>query len=109
MHGVMHAEALLGPLLALWEVNLFNTLRSGQKTKWRFRNRGTGEVTANDPRLGPLPAEWKPIEKEDEMRLSWEVQHYRHRVTGETINSDPRMLPETLKARGVQIETICLV
>jgi hypothetical protein len=110
MHGIMDAEALLGSLPMPWEVGLFNPLRSVTRTRWMFRKSSRpGHHRRQDPRLGPLPQDWELIEMKDEMRLSWEVQHYRNRITGEVINSDPRMLPEALEARGVRLETICLI
>jgi hypothetical protein len=113
MYGIMDAEVLLGPLPVNWEVILSNTLRSGQPTRWMFSKDPfqSHYMHEHDPRLGlsPFPQHWERIDKEDEMRLSWEAQHYRHRITGEVINLDPRMLPDSLKARGVQIETICLI
>jgi hypothetical protein len=102
MYGIMDAEVLLGPLPVNWEVKLSNTLRSGQPTRWMFSKDPfqSHYMHEHDPRLGlsPFPQHWERIDKEDEMRLSWEV-----------INSDPQMLPDSLKARGVQIETIYLI
>jgi hypothetical protein len=111
MYGIMDAEAILGPLPVSWKVGLVHALRPGEKTRCMFSESPIHSYYMHDPRfgLGSFPQHWEPIEMEDEMRLSWEVQHYRHRITGEVINSDPRMLPDSLKARGVQIETICLI
>jgi hypothetical protein len=62
-----------------------------------------------DPRLEALPSEWEEVDKEDEARLRFHVQHHRNKVTGEIINSDPRLLPEALGVRGVQLDTFVMI
>jgi hypothetical protein len=106
VHGIMEGQAILGALPSPWTLVVLRTICGAQ---FWFHNSETGESQLEDPRLDGLPSEWEPIQKEDEARLSYIVQHYRNRLTGEIINSDPRLLPEALRARGVKLETLILV
>lgn len=105
VHGLMEGQALLGSLPLHWDLIAHH---HDQKRKFLFFNQQTNEVS-EDPRLGPLPEDWEPIDKEDEARLYYYVQHYRNKITGKIINSDPRLLPEALEARGVDVTTVILV
>jgi hypothetical protein len=106
VHGIMEGQAILGPLPFLWTLILSTSMHGSH---FKFHSSETGENCHHDPRLGDLPDEWEPVEKEDEARLPYIVQHYRNKNTGEIINSDPRLAPEALRARGVKLETLTLV
>jgi len=66
-------------------------------------------ITAEDPRLGPLPDDWEKVEKERTLCDSEFVGWFENKVTGEVVNYDPRLAPESLKQRGVQLETLRLI
>jgi hypothetical protein len=105
IHGLMNGQAILRRLPHGWQLKVIGH----QKIRFTFFNESTGEVTTQDPRLGPLPDEWVEVEKEDETRSEYHIQHYENKETGEVVNSDPRLSPEALKARGVDLEMIVLV
>jgi len=104
----MDGESLLGPLPYPWEHRAMEVpgLYRYQPMYW---NSITGITTRNDPRLGDLSPEWERLDQtwtpDDPMLFA----PHRNKVTGNSINSDPRMLPEALTARGVKLETFCLV
>jgi hypothetical protein len=106
VHGLMEGQALLGPITPPWKFvfSAVNPLGS-----FLFLNQQTDKLTAHDPRLDILPQEWHEVEEEGDARLEFYTQHYKNKKTGEITNSDPRLLPEALRARGVQLETITLV
>ncbi|KAG8164356.1 hypothetical protein KVR01_006274 [Diaporthe batatas] len=104
VYALLDAQALLGPLPEPW----FPVQKSsmGRPLYW-FLNRETGEMTQNDPRLGPLIG-WERLDVEmgaDDPRT---CQKYRNIETGQVINFDPRMSLDTLKARGVKLRTFAL-
>ncbi|KAF2026265.1 hypothetical protein EK21DRAFT_115948 [Setomelanomma holmii] len=59
VHGLMDAEALLGPVKPPWQ----KVIRHLSGHDCRIFNANTGEETWNDPRSGPLPEEWEEIER----------------------------------------------
>jgi hypothetical protein len=111
VHGVIDAQAVLGPLPRPWRVVLRRStwFDGASSLVERYVNSETHEETPQDPRLGELPETWEEIEKEDSTGIGFMVQHYKNRETNETINSDPRLLPHALKARGITLETFALV
>lgn len=102
LHGFSSAEAFLGPLPSPWIIQ-YKPDSFGAQAPYFF-NKDTKEETQEDPRLGKLPPEWEPVEKErtrdDPMLFRW----FRNRNNGYTMNSDPRMLPLALHERGVRLE-----
>ncbi|KAM7194417.1 Heterokaryon incompatibility protein (HET) domain containing protein [Naviculisporaceae sp. PSN 640] len=107
VHGLSDAITLLGLLPEPWRVQVFPD-RAGLPNIFRFFNAETGELTDEDPRLDPLPDEWRRINRdrtEDDPQI---FQCFENTRTGETITHDPRMSPEALIARGVDIRTFCL-
>jgi hypothetical protein len=106
VHGLMEGQAVLGSLSPSWKLVVEHTYST---YRLLFRNAQDGAKTPQDPRLGVLPENWEPIEKEDEARLRYTVQHYRHKVTNEIINSDPRLVLEAVRARGIKVETLVLI
>ncbi|KAF2833421.1 hypothetical protein CC86DRAFT_9574 [Ophiobolus disseminans] len=107
IHGLMEGQAILGPISVPWRM----VIETITPVTIEFRNSQTGEMTREDPRLDPLPhdSRWVKIEKKDETRSPYAIQHYKHLDTGQVLTSDPRLLPEALRARGVNVETFILV
>lgn len=107
VHSLHDATSLLGPASALW---LAQTIpRLGERLAILFRNEETSEVTSEDPRLGPL-GDWERIlDHEPEADDPDVYEYFRHKHTKEVMNSDPRMLPDTLRARGVELRTFALI
>lgn len=102
--GLMSGEALLGPLPS-------NQKRVGKIISNAicncFLNDRTGQIIYEDPRLGPLPKEWR---RESYGREDWEIK-YVNEEAGERryIDSDPRLTSKALKERGIKIEDIIFV
>jgi hypothetical protein len=107
IHGLMDGEALLGPLPEGYKV----ILGPHRNAQWRqlFVNSTTQTETEEDPRLEPLPAEWKRALIGDRFWPTKKVDGFRNKVTGQIMDSDPRMLPDALRARGVPLETFTLL
>jgi hypothetical protein len=103
----MHAECFLGPLPKPW---LFrSSYDSAGYCLFNYSNPETGVVTKSDPRMDSLPGAWEQV---DSQRIPGDppiFQRFRSKVTGEVMDSDPQMLPEALKVRGVQLETVELI
>jgi hypothetical protein len=106
VHGLMEGQAVLGSLSPSWKLVVEHTYST---YRLLFRNAQDGAKTPQDPRLGVLPENWEPIEKEDEARLRYTVQHYRHKITNEIINSDPRLMLEAVRARSIKVETLVVI
>jgi hypothetical protein len=106
VHGLMEGQAVLGSLSPSWNPIVEHTYSTYTLL---FRNSQDGAKTQEDPRLGKLPENWEPIEKEDDARLRYTIQHYRHKITNEIINSDPRLLLEAVRARGIKVKTLVLI
>lgn len=99
-------EALFGPLPAHIRV-LDKSYPDESHHAWVYRDRASGKLIDEDPRLGLLPSGWK---------RSSELCHgfwpfLEHEDTGESRNflEDPRCDIENLIARGVAFETLELV
>ncbi|RDW72907.1 hypothetical protein BP6252_06814 [Coleophoma cylindrospora] len=103
VHGLHDAISLLGVLPPGWRVHVCS---DGSPL---FVNDETDVTTREDPRLEPL-VEWEGIADSSEHSHSVHSKKYdQQKQTGDKVNADPRMLPEALKARGVNIQTIFLV
>ncbi|KAK7752672.1 hypothetical protein SLS62_005441 [Diatrype stigma] len=109
VHGANDCIRFLGPLPEPWRV--VGTMGRASRCNFRFFNPDTGEQTAEDPRLGPLPAEWEKLGEERELECDdpLDCAFFWNTTTGETVNYDPRLEPEALSARGVRLETFVLV
>jgi hypothetical protein len=106
VHGIMDGEVLLGPLPANCKV----TVKRGESIfQHFFHDQVTQKKFAEDPRLGPLPEDWKPIRAEHRLWPNKTVDAFQNTTTGEILHSDPRLLPGALRARGVTLETFTLV
>jgi hypothetical protein len=101
-HGVMQGEALLGPFDSMW------------KQAWRpregiavhdivFINTETGEFSALDPRLGPLPSGWNSHCTEGRRWYYWPDGAKK------MFPFDPRLIRESLKQRGVEVRDFEIV
>jgi hypothetical protein len=98
-------KVLLGPLPKPWTM----VVEDFYPIEFALYNSEPEEIIIDDPRLGALPEEWEEVEIEDETHSDHALRHYMHRDLGAVIDSDPRMLPDTLRPRGVKLETIVLV
>ena len=103
--GYMQAEALLGPLPDSTEMLMKST--SAGNYVWMFRDRSTGDVSFEDPRLGPLPPGWSLLQEDD---LNTQPR-FVNRNTGESLSAfeDPRCDADSLAKREVQLDTVTLV
>jgi len=74
---------------------------------WMFRDRSTGDVSFEDPRLGPLPPGWSLLQEDD---LNTQPR-FVNRNTGESLSAfeDPRCDADSLAKREVQLDTVTLV
>ena len=105
--GFMEGEALLGALPTNWQrvERLFPDI-DGYGYYDVFMNVQTGDVQAEDPRLGPLPAGWRIAEH----RKKHAYNKFCNEELGVTATKlDPRLSPEALRARGVKLQEIRLV
>jgi hypothetical protein len=103
----MDGESLLGPLPMGYEVSFDYNQNSNEVQM--FKDNTSGRYLPDDPRLGPVPDEWKTIITEDRLWPSQEVQAWRNKSTGQILDSDPRLLPDALRARGITLETFTII
>lgn len=103
IHGLMDGEALLGPLPKPM------TTIIGYDRSQHFWNTETAQTYELDPRLGPLPEEWREIRTADRLWSSEKVQAFQNTITGQVLHSDPRLLPDALRARGVKLEELDII
>jgi hypothetical protein len=102
IHGSMNGEALHGPLPTHFERVVQVAPDSGLEFV-AYVNRHTKEVHVQDPRLGPLPENWRLKSHDKDNLFSWIVND----ETGEGHDEpglDPRLTPEALKERGVDLK-----
>lgn len=104
LHGLLHAEALLGQLPAPWRLRY-----NGGGDAIEYLNTDNGAISTEDPRLPELAVEWERMSVERAPGDPYLFAYFRNKNTREVINSDPRLLPEALKDRGVSLETLRLV
>ncbi|PVH70708.1 HET-domain-containing protein [Cadophora sp. DSE1049] len=93
VYGLSEAQVLLGTVPHPWVAKM------DSRNSLEYLNNDTGKVSHEDPRLGPLPNGCE------------EVAPGRFRFAGavEIIEEDPRWTAESLKERGVSLETFYLV
>jgi hypothetical protein len=107
--GLMESQGLLGPITLGWR--LFSLWRA--KHWWYLFTNGLIK-TQNDPRLPPLPPNWRigfqfgDILQDDEYDSNGNIGEIRfvNEKEGKVQWHDPRLTPESLKARGVKIEEL---
>ncbi|KAF2246312.1 hypothetical protein BU26DRAFT_65795 [Trematosphaeria pertusa] len=105
VHGLMNAEALLGPLPIAW--------RGHYDDDWEgvplqaFTDPQIGKVVYDDPRLGALPEDWefKAAYEPEAPAIRW----FKNRKTGRITRRDPRLLPDALRSCGTPIQELRLV
>ncbi|KAF2093888.1 hypothetical protein NA57DRAFT_68918 [Rhizodiscina lignyota] len=108
LHGLQDATALLGSLPRNYTLQMQKDNHS-LIPRPVFMNHENGSLQVDDPRLGPIPADWERLPSQ---RTSIDLHffaRFENKATGELLNSDPRMLPEALEARGVHLQTFQLV
>ena len=102
----MDGEGVLGPLLNPWKVHLVDI---DHYLIPQYLNTKMNEALLDDPRLPPLVSQWSMTTRKRTQDDPWLFRDFRNAETGECLNSDPRMLPDTLRARGIQLEKFQLI
>jgi hypothetical protein len=64
-------------------------------------------VIYDDPRMGPLPDEWRYVKEYEPGQK--ERRWFENVKTGEETYLDPRLTPEELRKRGTKVEEFVLV
>ena len=108
IYGLHDASSLLGSVPAPWIAQNHQD-STGLFSRLRFFNTDLNVLADDDPRLGPLPEEWKPHDHHrsaDDPRI---FSCFQNKLTDEITNSDPRMAPEALEERGVKLRPFSLV
>jgi hypothetical protein len=75
VHGLSDSSCLLGPLPKPWKVEV--EWDSSALPVYYFVNPSTNEKTIEDPRLGPLPKEWRRIDAEEIVTIQWLFKNSR--------------------------------
>lgn len=112
VHGLMDAEALLGPLPAGWSFQARMDSRGLDIAGYLNADTENWVSAENDPRLGPPPDDWEFVPRSHWHTRTHEAakyQEWRNTVTGRIVTSDPRLLPNTLEQRGVELVNFDLV
>ncbi|KAI0172141.1 heterokaryon incompatibility protein-domain-containing protein [Hypoxylon sp. FL1284] len=94
VHGLMEAQALLGPTKQPWTVLVDD--KTGCQL-WRCYNEENGTCAPEDVRLGPLPLGWSALE-DGKFRSE----------TGEFTDEDPRETGKHLRNHGAKLKTFYL-
>ena len=103
-YHIARGDTLLGQMPENWQfVSRFD--EETGKNWFGFENQGWRSWQIDDPRLGPLPHGW--FKAEHPQQHVWNL--FRNESEDITTSRDPRMLPESLRARGVQIQEFDLV
>lgn len=100
--GLMHGEALLGPLPDSFTAVHRHNPANGNYF-WAYLDQETGVVQAEDPRLGPLPPGWSVKSHKDEQFRQLFVNNQTG-VTRMITWNDPRLSWEALEKRGVPLQ-----
>ncbi|KAF2105425.1 heterokaryon incompatibility protein-domain-containing protein [Lophiotrema nucula] len=106
LQGLMNGETLLQALPEPWTIQMYAEDRYFVP---RFYNNDTKVLSADDPRLPPLPENWRKLSKERTAGDPAHVSYFEHVSTGQVINSDPQLLRDALRSRGVELKTFQLV
>lgn len=111
VHGVMHGEALLGPIEDPWMALIYRRTDGVFRTYFQIGHKAEDAAVLDDPRLQqlPLPPDWEFIGWGMTAGDAKYCPKYRHKETGEETNYDPRMTVEALISRGVTVETVTIV
>lgn len=105
-HGIMDGEALLGPLPEHWRLVVRHD-RPSNIDCTAFLNTESGQLSAEDPRLGSLPEGWR---KQSHAHEEFQTLFLQDN-DGECLETweDPRMSADALCMRGVQLKTFKLL
>ena len=103
IHGLDDAVALLETLPSTFRVQL-GKRTPGHAVEHQFMNLETKEITKEDPRLPPLPAGWRQVDREQTSDDPEVLLHFENKETGQTINYDPRLSDTALESRGLQLQ-----
>lgn len=104
VHEIITGDPLLGPLPKKWQhVRRYD--KKDQTYGRVFVDRENGVWQIEDPRLGALPDNWFKAEHPKQHVYDMFLDN----STGLWGPSDPRMLPESLRARGVDIREFQLI
>ena len=119
VHGFKNSEAFLGPLPVLPSGGVWSYEMKYVQNSFEVVYRTGGVMSQNDPRLGPLPRDWKKgyFKEGDEQPYKTEYDgdgtmrrlRFQQISTGETTKYDPRMTSSALKERGVIFENIIII
>jgi hypothetical protein len=105
MHGLMDGEALLGPLLQPWIIQM---RRVHGWWAQHFYNSETEDLVMEDPRLPQLDEQWERYQGDGILQDPSYLYTYMNKETGE-VRSDPRMSSEALIERGIELRKFSLI
>jgi hypothetical protein len=107
VHGLSDAVGILGPLPDNW-IAIIRGDALGRPTP-RYTSLENQHETKDDPRLGPLPANWERATSVRSAEDPSIFDRFCNLVTGELVDSDPRLFPDVLEARGVELKCFTLI
>lgn len=104
--GMMHGEALLGPIPADVEMLYSSGNTNFLTVATCFYNKSTGVVEMEDPRLPDLPPTWDRVYAQNSS-----IPRFKHRSTGEIrdLSHDPRLDVAFLEKMGVTLQDFELI
>lgn len=105
--GLCDSVSILGSLPDPWKMQLLDQ-PGHPEPQPHYINPDTGVTTREDPRLGPLPADWVRVQGKWQASQPGFVDHFRNVMTGEVIYWDLRLDADALRDRGVVIKTFLL-
>ncbi|KAI0973430.1 heterokaryon incompatibility protein-domain-containing protein [Xylaria arbuscula] len=107
VHGIMDGEAILGVLPHPWTVEFYRD-DMGVSVQ-HFRNRETGQLTTDDPRLNRLPDFWERIQRDRTVDDPRWFSCFVNKASKEFMNADPRMRESGLRERGIILQSFEIV
>ena len=102
IYGFDDAVTLLGTLPSTFRVQLGQMIHDAAKLQ--FKNLETKEITNEDPRLPPLPAGWRQVDRATTSDDPAFLRHFENEETGQVINYDPRLSDRALESHGLQLQ-----
>ncbi|EPE03851.1 HET domain-containing protein [Ophiostoma piceae UAMH 11346] len=106
VQGLDDGSGLVGSLPEGWTLSF--KFRDSGSLKRYYVNASTGQETMDNPRLGPLPAVWSMVARDDE-DANPDTITYLNQESGETLIGDPRLSPELLRQRGISVESFAII
>ena len=107
IHGLDDAVTLLGTLPSNFRSQL-GVVQDGHTAVYAFKNLENKEAIKEDPRLPPLPAVWRQMDRGKTYDDPVLAQYFENEETGEVINFDPRLSEDALESRGIQLQSFDL-